>query len=38
MTLKENGREYTLNFTSSKLTRLVLERMDSEGLLPIPID
>ena len=36
--LKEGGREYSLNFIDNRLTRLVLDQMENEGLLPIRVD
>lgn len=36
--LKEGGREYSINFIDNKLTRLVLDQMEYEGLLPIRVD
>ncbi len=36
--LKKGGCEYSLNFINNRLTRLVLEQMDKEGLLPIRVD
>lgn len=36
--LKEGGREYSINFIDNDLTRLVLDQMESEGLLPIRVD
>lgn len=38
MATKENGREYSINFIDNELTRLVLDQMESEGLLPIRVD
>ena len=38
ITLKEGGREYSINFIDNKLTRLVLDQMEYEGLLPIRVD
>jgi Fic family protein len=35
---KPNGREYILNFIDNKLTRLVLDQMEIEDLLPIRVD
>ena len=35
---KEGGREYNINFIDNELTRLVLDQMESEGLLPIRVD
>mgnify|MGYP000969667696 FL=1 len=37
-TLKEGGREYSINFIDNDLTRLVLDQMEAEGLLPIHVD
>lgn len=36
--LKEGGREYSINFIDNELTRLVLDQMEAEGLLPIRVD
>ncbi|NBU33286.1 Fic family protein [bacterium] len=36
--LKENGREYVLKFTGNKLTRGILEQMESQGMLPVHVD
>lgn len=36
--LKEGGREYNINFIDNELTRLVLDQMEAEGLLPIHVD
>lgn len=36
--IKEGGREYSLNFINNALTRLVLDQMENEGLLPIQVD
>lgn len=36
--LKKSNREYSLNFINNHLTRLVLEQMDKEDLLPIRVD
>lgn len=36
--LKKGNREYSLNFINNRLTRLVLEQMDKEDLLPIRVD
>lgn len=38
VTLKEGGREYSINFIDNRLTRLVLDQMENEGLLPIRVD
>jgi Fic family protein len=35
---KPGGREYSINFIDNKLTRLVLEQMEAEKLLPIRVD
>ena len=35
---KEGGREYSLNFIDNVLTRLVLDQMEKENLLPIRAD
>ena len=35
---KKGGREYSLNFIDNILTRLVLDQMENEGLLPIQVD
>ena len=35
---KEGGREYSINFIDNELTRLVLDQMDREKLLPINVD
>lgn len=35
---KEGGREYSLNFIDNVLTRLVLDQMEKENLLPIRVD
>lgn len=35
---KEGGREYSVNFIDNKLTRLVLDQMESEQLLPMRVD
>ena len=35
---KEGGREYSLNFIDNVLTRLVLDQMEKEDLLPIRVD
>lgn len=36
--LKEGGREYSINFIDNRLTRLVLDQMEAEKLLPIRVD
>lgn len=36
--IKEGGREYSLNFIDNVLTRLVLDQMEKESLLPIRVD
>lgn len=36
--VREGGREYSINFIDNELTRLVLDQMESEGLLPIRVD
>lgn len=36
--VKQGGREYSINFIDNKLTRLVLDQMETEGLLPIRVD
>lgn len=36
--LKEGGREYNINFIDNRLTRLVLDQMETEKLLPIRVD
>ena len=38
MPTKEGGREYSLNFIDNVLTRLVLDQMEKENLLPIRVD
>jgi len=35
---KPGGREYSINFIDNKLTRLVLDQMEIEKLLPIRVD
>jgi hypothetical protein len=35
---KAGGREYSINFIDNKLTRLVLDQMEAEQLLPIRVD
>lgn len=35
---KPGGREYGINFIDNKLTRLVLDQMEAEKLLPIRVD
>jgi Fic family protein len=35
---KHGGREYSINFIDNKLTRLVLDQMEIEKLLPIRVD
>ena len=35
---KEGGREYSINFIDNQLTRLVLDQMENEKLLPIRVD
>ncbi|MCA9343691.1 MAG: Fic family protein [Candidatus Nomurabacteria bacterium] len=35
---KEGGREYSINFIDNQLTRLVLDQMENERLLPIRVD
>lgn len=35
---KSGGREYSINFIDNKLTRLVLDQMEAEKLLPIRVD
>ncbi|MEI6054092.1 MAG: Fic family protein [Candidatus Saccharibacteria bacterium] len=36
--VKEGGREYSIKFIDNKLTRLVLDQMEVEKLLPIRVD
>ncbi len=36
--IKEGGREYSINFIDNRLTRLVLDQMEAEQLLPIRVD
>jgi Fic family protein len=36
--IKEGGREYSIKFIDNKLTRLVLDQMEAEKLLPIRVD
>lgn len=36
--IKEGGREYSINFIDNSLTRLVLDQMEAENLLPIRVD
>jgi hypothetical protein len=36
--IRENGREYSINFINNELTRLVLDQMENEGLLPIRVN
>lgn len=36
--IKTGGREYEISFENSDLTRVALEQMDLEGLLPIRVD
>ncbi len=36
--IKEGGREYIIRLTGNKMTRLVLDRMDANGFLPIHVD
>lgn len=36
--IKEGGREYSINFIDNDLTRLVLDQMETEGMLPIRVD
>ena len=36
--LKDGGREYSINFINNRLTRLILDQMEFEDLLPIRVD
>lgn len=38
VTAKPGGREYSINFVDNKLTRLVLDQMEAQRLLPIRVD